>query len=180
MAKAVEKSRRYTWKWVKPDEVHPYELNAKIHDEKQVGKIAASIKEFGWRQPILVDTNMVIIAGHGRLAAAKFLGSETIPIMVAEDLNDTQVRLLRLADNKVAEAPWDEDLLRQDLGDLMAEVPDLNFEVTGFDMDEISEMLGLTAGRDDAPPQEFAKADPNAPTEHRCPKCGYAWNGKAA
>lgn len=180
MAKAPAKGSKYTWRWVKPDEITPYATNAKVHDPRQVKKIAASITEFGWRQPILVDAQMVIIAGHGRLLAAKELGANTIPIMVADDLDETQVRLLRLADNKVAEAPWDEDLLRQELAGLMDDAPDLNFELTGFDLDEIGALVGVSLGGEEEAPGEFKKADPNAPTEHRCPKCGYAWNGKAA
>lgn len=101
------------------DKVHPYENNAKIHDPKQVEKIAKSIKEFGWRgNPIVVDKEGVIIAGHGRRLAAISLGMAEVPVIVASDLTPEQVRALRLADNRVAVSDIDADLLQRELADL--------------------------------------------------------------
>lgn len=97
----------------------PYAGNVKKHDQKQVEKIAKSIKEFGWRgNPIVVDTDGVIIAGHGRRLAALHLGLATVPVAVARDLTPEQVKALRLADNRVAQSDYDTDLLQKELADL--------------------------------------------------------------
>lgn len=100
------------------ENIKPYDKNAKIHDDKQVEKIAASIKEFGWTQPIVVDQNGVIIAGHGRRLAAIKLGMKQVPVLRRDDLTEEQVRALRLADNRVAISDLDSTLLAQELADL--------------------------------------------------------------
>ncbi|WP_405326087.1 ParB N-terminal domain-containing protein [Fibrobacter sp.] len=94
-------------KYLKLEEIHPYENNPRFN-KNAVSKVAASIKKFGFKNPILVDKNNVIIAGHTRLEAAKKLGLEEAPCIIAADLNEKQAKALRLADNKVAEFPtWD-------------------------------------------------------------------------
>lgn len=101
------------------DDVKPYPQNAKIHDAKQVEKIANSIKEFGWRgNPIIIDTEGVIIAGHGRRLAAIRLGMSKVPVVVAKDLSQEQVKALRLSDNRVAISDIDSDLLQKELSEL--------------------------------------------------------------
>lgn len=109
----------------------PYELNAKVHDPAQVARIAKSIKEFGWTQPIVVDQNGSIIAGHGRRLAAVSLGMTKVPVWVRDDLNEQQVRALRLADNRVAISNLDVDILQKELADL-------DFDLEGiFDKKEL-------------------------------------------
>ncbi len=110
----------------------PYARNARPHSDAQVAKIAASIVEFGFTNPILVSEDGGIIAGHGRLAAARKLGLETVPVIVLDHLSPTQRRAYILADNRLAElATWDEDLLRVELVALQEEGFDL--DLTGFD-----------------------------------------------
>lgn len=114
------------------DKIVPYEKNAKIHDAKQVEKIAKSIKEFGWSQPIVVDKDGVVIAGHGRRLAAISLGFDKVPVWVRDDLGPDQVRALRLADNRVAISDIDTGLLQ-------AELAELNFDLDGiFDKKELA------------------------------------------
>jgi hypothetical protein len=96
----------------------PYELNSKIHDDAQVAKIRKSIDEFGWTQPIVVDKDGVIIAGHGRRLAGLSRGDRKVPVWVRDDLTPAQVRALRLADNRVAIGNIDTDLLQQELATL--------------------------------------------------------------
>ena len=96
----------------------PYDLNSKIHDDAQIKKIAESIKQFGWDQPIVVDKDMVIIKGHGRSLAAQHLGLKQVPVLVRDDLTPDQVRAARLADNRVAVGGIDTELLKQELADL--------------------------------------------------------------
>lgn len=105
--------------------VIPYDTNVKEHGDQQVTKIANSIKEFGWTQPIVVDKKGVIIAGHGRRMAAIKLGFKQVPVWVRDDLTDAQVRALRLADNRVAISNIDADLLAKELADL-------EFDMSGF------------------------------------------------
>ena len=114
----------------------PYARNARTHSETQVGQIAASIREFGWTNPILVDGDNGIIAGHGRLLAARKLGMEEVPVIELAGLSDEQRRALVIADNKLAlNAGWDADLLALEFGDLATLGFDLS--LTGFGEDEI-------------------------------------------
>ena len=107
-----------------------------------MAKVSASIKEYGWRQPIVVDEENVIIAGHTRLMAAKRLGLDEVPVHVATGMTPQQVKAYRLADNRVAaEAEWDEDLLALELSELSDS--DFDLSLTGFDDDELSEYIGL-------------------------------------
>ena len=110
----------------------PYARNARTHSEEQVAQIAASIKEWGWTTPVLVDEESTIIAGHGRVMAAQKLGIEDIPVMVAEGWSEAQRRAYVLADNQLAQnAGWDTDLLKVEIGDLAEEGFDL--DLIGFD-----------------------------------------------
>lgn len=112
----------------------PYELNSKVHDEKQIAKIATSIKEFGWDQPIVVDEAGSIIKGHGRRLAAISLGIKQVPVLVRRDLTPDQVRAARLADNRVAQGLVDTDMLQKELAEL-------SFDLSGiFDAKELEFM----------------------------------------
>ena len=113
-------------------EVRPYEKNPRKNAEA-VKYVKASSEKFGFKQPIIVDSNRVIIAGHTRLEAAKSLGMAEVPCIVADDLTDAQVKALRLADNKVAEfSEWEMNLLGEELGEL-AEISDIDMGDFGFD-----------------------------------------------
>ena len=118
------------------DDLKPYVKNAKKHPVEQVAKIAKSIKEFGFIQPIVVDKHNEIIIGHGRYAAAKHLDIQTVPVVYAEDLNKEQVKALRLADNKVAESEWDKDLVIEELGEIF----DIDMSDFGFDLEELTDV----------------------------------------
>ena len=118
------------------DQIRPYENNPRKNDEA-VDKVAASIREFGFKQPIVVDCEGVIIAGHTRYRAAKKLGLDEVPVLVADDLSPEQVRAYRLADNKTAEfSGWDFDLLDQEL----FEIDDIDMAAFGFDMSAVEEL----------------------------------------
>jgi hypothetical protein len=110
----------------------PYARNARTHSDEQVAQIAASIKEWGWTTPVLVDEDGQIIAGHGRVMAARKLGIEEVPVMIARGWSEAQRRAYVLADNQLAaNAGWDMDLLKVELGDLRLEGFDL--DLIGFD-----------------------------------------------
>ena len=118
----------------------PYARNARTHSDAQVAQIAASIAEFGFTNPILAGSDGVIVAGHGRLAAAQKLGLGVVPVVVLDHLTPTQRRALVIADNRIAEnAGWDDELLRVELEGLQDEGFDL--DLTGFDADALAELL---------------------------------------
>ncbi len=118
-----------------------YDRNNKKHPEEQVEKIKKSIQEFGFRQPILIDSKMSVIAGHGRILAAKDLGMDKVPCIVIDDLTPEQVMAFRIADNKTAISEWDFDNLKLELNELASFNYDLAF--TGFDREEIDSITGV-------------------------------------
>src|ERR1700744_5320790 len=136
----------------------PYARNSRKIPERAIDKVAASIKECGFRVPIVVDTNGVIICGHTRLLAAKKLGLREVPVHVADNLRPAQVKAYRLMDNRSHEATdWDFDLLGPELEDLAG--LDFDLSLTGFDQHEIDKFL---ADPDD---EDRVNAAPPAPDE---------------
>ncbi len=135
----------------------PYARNSRTHSDAQVAQIAASIREFGWTNPVLVDGSNGIIAGHGRVLAARKLGFEQVPVIELAHLTESQKRAYVLADNKLAEnAGWDDELLRIELEALQAAGFDLS--LTGFADDELAALMAELAGNegltdDDAVPE---------------------------
>lgn len=143
--------------------VIPYARNPR-RNEKAIDMVAASIKEYGWRQPIVVDEEMVIIAGHTRLEAARKLGEEKVPIHVAEGLTPAQIKAYRIADNKSSEnAEWDAELLKLEFDDLKLE--DFDLQLTGFSDDELESLLkaAVTVLPPAADPDEGATSIPEEP-----------------
>ena len=121
--------------YLSPDELIPYSKNAKQHTPKQVDHIANSIKRFGFQQPIVIDKNKVVIIGHGRLMAAKQLKLEKVPVVLAEDLSEEDVKALRLADNKTNESDWLSDLLDEELAELA--IDGIDMTQFGFDLGDV-------------------------------------------
>ena len=123
--------------WVAPDTLIPYPGNAKQHPPEQVEHIANSIKRFGWQQPIVVDKGRVVVIGHGRLAAAKELRLDTVPVVVADSLSDEEINALRLADNKTNESAWDFDKLEEELAALAID----GIDMTQFGFEDLENSL---------------------------------------
>jgi hypothetical protein len=124
----------------KIDELKPYERNARTHNEQQLLKLAESIRTFGFTNPILVDPKMEIIAGHGRLEAAKMLGLEEVPVLVLSHLTEDEKRAYVIADNRIAEdAGWNHELLQQELQALNDN--GFSLSLTGFELSEIDSLL---------------------------------------
>ena len=119
------------------ESITPYARNPRKNSGVPVAKIKASLKEFGWQQPIVVDVDKVIIAGHTRYLAALELGLKEIPVHIATNLTSAQVKAYRIADNRTAqEAQWDMELLNLEIQDLKE--LDFNLDLTGFDPDELA------------------------------------------
>jgi ParB-like chromosome segregation protein Spo0J len=122
------------------DSLIPYINNARTHSDEQVAQIAASIKEFGWTNPVLVDGDNGIIAGHGRVLAARKLEATEIPVIELQGLSEAQRRAYILADNRLAQnAGWDEDLLHLELTELGN--TDFDLSLLGFDTGELKDLL---------------------------------------
>ena len=144
------------------EEIKPYENNPRINDEA-VEYVANSIKEFGFRNPIILDKNNVIICGHTRLLASKELKLKEVPCIIADDLTDEQVKALRLADNKVAEkSMWDYSKLDEELEDI------LNIDMSKFDFSINTDNVNL---------EEFFEENTNEEKKEEikiiiCPHCG--------
>jgi hypothetical protein len=146
--------------YVSPDRLRPYPGNARTHTRKQIKLIADSIKRFGFINPIIVTDDFEVVAGHGRLQAAKSLGMQLVPVVAISSLSDADKKAIRIADNRIAElSNWDRDILAieyQGLHDLQFD----DIEVTGFSLgeidiilDEASEKKPIGPGpEDDLPP----------------------------
>lgn len=117
-------------------ELKPYKKNAKKHSKEQVEQIANSIKEFGFTQPVIIDKNNSVVAGHGRILGAKKAGLKQVPTVCLEDLTEEQIKAYRLADNKLNESEWDYSLLDEELENLEE---DIDMDLFGFEMEEQQE-----------------------------------------
>lgn len=146
----------------KVKDLKPYEKNPRKNDDA-VQYVANSIKEFGFRVPIVIDSNSTIVCGHTRWKAAKLLKMETVPCVIADDLTEEQIKAFRVADNKTSEkSGWDFALLDTEL----AEIETIDMTLLGFDEEKNSEPIDL----DDEEP----KTDRATKIVH-CPKCGFAY-----
>jgi len=152
----------------------PYARNSRTHSDEQVAQIAASIKEWGFTNPILIDIDGEIIAGHGRLLAAQKLGLDEVPCITAVGWSDAQKKAYVIADNKLAlNAGWDESLLKIEF----KELGDLNFDLglTGFSLDELGNLFdepNFEAGTED----DQGKLDQLDPKMVTCPHCSAEWD----
>lgn len=154
----------------KVSDLTPYARNSRTHSDEQVAQIAASIKEWGWTTPVLIEPDGGIIAGHGRVLAAQRLGIAEVPCMVADGWSEAQKRAYIIADNKLAlNAGWDDEMLRTEF----AELEGLGFDLglTGFG---VGEMSALFDEPDFAPGTEDdqGRLDQLAPKMVKCPHCG--------
>ncbi len=121
--------------YIEVDELIPYEKNQRIHSTDQISKIANSIREFGFLNPIIVDENNVVVTGHGRIEGAKLLKMLSVPCIRAENLSQAQIKAYRIADNRLQDlSEFDEELLKQEL-ELLQDEFNFDIELMGFDLD---------------------------------------------
>lgn len=191
-----------------PVSLKAYDGNARTHSDAQVAKIAASIQQFGFVNPVLVDQDSTVIAGHGRLMAAQLLGMDSVPVVCIGHLSERERRALTLADNRIAmDAIWDMAKLADELSALAES--EFNLELTGFSEQELDAFLKDDAGilpaswepsvtvqaepeqpKTAPPSEEPAPEEPKSPAEfpetdpekieydYCCPACKYQWSGK--
>lgn len=149
--------------------IKPYKNNAKIHGKNQLKKLQESISEFGFLTPCLIDQDFNLIAGHGRVEAAKALGMKEVPCVYIENLNETQRRAYILADNKLSElAEWDLEILNQELAELSEAGMDIT--LVGFELNnEITQELndGVEISIESLGDENF---------KYECPECGFRFD----
>lgn len=139
------------------DKLIAYENNPKKHPEEQIDKIASSIKQYGFIQPIVADKDNEIIIGHGRLQAARKLGLEQVPVIKHEDLTEAEVKALRLADNRIAETSWEIEKLGVELEKLIEE-DDFDDLIHGFNEEEFNSLIENMGEPDNDPMEEWEKS----------------------
>ena len=152
------------------DDLVPYANNARVHDKHQIAQLRASLREFGFVTPVLIDFDGNIIAGHGRVEAARAEGMREIPCVVVSNLTEAQRKAYILADNRLSETgAWDQAMLRIELEGLR----DMDFDtsITGFDMDNLTEDTGDDALTLDEPGEERGEER----QVFHCPRCGFAF-----
>lgn len=151
--------------WIDPNEVQPYENNAKMHDEKQIRNLVNSINKYGWQQDTVLTRDNVLIVGHGRRLAAIKIGCKMPYHYVdknAADITEEDIREYRLVDNLTNESPWNFEMRDVEVEDL--EFDGFEFSFMGQEDDE------YTA------PESFKEYGDEMQTTNRCPRCGYEWN----
>ena len=136
-----------------PEELKEYSKNPKEHPKEQINNLAISIQQFGFKVPILITKDNEIVAGHGRLMAAKQLKLKTIPCIVADDLSEAEIKAFRIADNKLAKTEWELDFLKEEMIDLK----EMNFDITttGFNSKEIDFFMSLDKDSKNDPYDEY-------------------------
>lgn len=165
-------------KYRKVEDLIPYVNNSRKHSDEQVAQISASIKEFGWTNPILIDGTNSIIAGHGRLMAARKLKMDEVPTIELDHLTDTQRKALVIADNKLAlNADWDTQILSLELSELQ----DIGFDldILGFSAEDIKTFtaeINFDAGTE----EDQGKLDQLEPKWICCPNCGKEFDAREA
>lgn len=152
--------------YINTDVLKKYNNNAKDHPDEQVNEIAKSIERFGFRQPIVVDRNYVIVIGHGRMMAAKKLGIKQVPVTIIDDLTDDEINALRLVDNRLNESAWDFSALESELAMIQGiDMSDFGFEpITDADVENVTRRpeTALEAPWGDDK-EEYKESPPNGP-----------------
>ena len=160
------------------ENLNPYKGNPKVHDEKQIQQIAKSIERFGFNNPILIDEKSEVIAGHGRLLAARLLKLETVPVVRLIHLSEAEKRAYRIADNKLSEnGRWDTDLLKLEFSEIeklaLNLEDELNLDITGFDFKEIDVLLADNKSNEKA--DEKLNSVPHVPENEIVSQHGDVW-----
>lgn len=155
----------------------PYINNARTHSPAQIAKLRASIREFGFLSPLVIDRDFNVLVGHGRLDAAKEEGYQKVPCVFADDLTEAQKKAYILADNRMAmDAGWDEELLRIEIESLQG--ADFDVSLTGFREDEVTDLFAVREDPDDAGSnKEYDEGEfGDEEFAHECPRCGFKFN----
>jgi len=154
------------------DKLIEYARNPRKNDHA-VDRVAAAIREFGFRVPVVAKSDGTVVDGHLRLKAAKKLGLTEVPVVLADDMTDLQIKAFRLSVNKMAElAEWDDELLALELGELHA--ADFDMALLGFDASELSIKMGMGADFTPGTAEDQSRLDEKSPIT--CPACGHEFH----
>lgn len=160
------KQNKLKFEYIDLNNIRPYEYNARIHSEKQIDRISKSIKEFGFLSPCLIDKNNNLIAGHGRVDAARKAGITQAPCIRVEHLSEKQKKAYIIADNRLAElSSWNDEILREELSDICDKI---DLAIIGFD-DFVLDPNDF----DPATEEDQGKLDRTASQQVKCPNCGH-------
>lgn len=162
---------------VEVEKLVPYINNARTHSPAQINKLRASIREFGFISPLVIDRDFNVLVGHGRLEAAKEEEYTKVPCVFADNLTEAQKKAYILADNRMAmDAGWDEELLKIEMEELQA--ADFDMGLTGFREDEIADLFAVKEDPDDTGSnKEFDEGEfRDEEFKHECPRCGFKFN----
>ena len=162
---------------VEVEKLVPYINNARTHSPAQINKLRASIREFGFISPLVMDRDFKVLVGHGRLEAAKEEEYTKVPCVFADNLTEAQKKAYILADNRMAmDAGWDEELLKIEMEELQA--VDFDMGLTGFREDEIADLFAVKEDPDDTGSnKEFDEGEfGDEKFKHECPRCGFRYN----
>lgn len=171
-------SKNLEIEYLKPEEIIPYANNSRTHSITQIQQVASSIKEFGFNNPILIDENKVVIAGHGRLEAAQKLNLDAVPTITLIGLSEAQRKAYVIADNKIAlNSEWDEELLKIEM-ERLKEL-DFDLELIGFDDEQLKKIL-LEPDFSPADEDEQGALDELDPKWIDCPHCGKEFDMRQA
>lgn len=162
---------------VEVEKLVPYINNARTHSPAQINKLRASIREFGFISPLVIDRDFNVLVGHGRLEAAKEEEYTKVPCVFADNLTEAQKKAYILADNRMAmDAGWDEELLKIEMEELQA--ADFDMGLTGFREDEIADLFAVKEDPDNTGSnKEFDEGEfVDEEFKHECPRCGFRYN----
>ncbi len=160
-----------TIQWVSVDSIQPNPNNPKRHPESQISQLVKSMEAFGFNDPLALGDNNELIAGHGRLQAAKALGLNKVPVIYLKHLTPEQRKAYAIAHNQLClSSGFDDELLKLELLGL----DELNLSLTGFDEDTLAGLLNDPI--EFLSPEGFQEVDESLPTQHQCPKCGFEWS----
>ena len=178
MGSADHRTDGLSVEYIAVEKLIPYALNSRTHTDAQVLQIASSIKEFGFTNPILVDEEATIIAGHGRLLAAKTLDMQAVPCITLRDLSTAQKKAYVIADNRLAlNAGWDIEMLKTEL--LVLDDSDFDLSLLGFELQELKDILDEPVF-DAATEDDQGQLDELDPKWIVCPKCGSEFDARKA
>lgn len=161
--KPMDQKEKLTLTYLSIDVLKPYERNARVHSKDQIQRIAKSIQKFGFNNPVIIDKDNGIVAGHGRVEAAKLLKMKQVPVICAEHLTEEQKKAYIIADNRLAElSGWDDDILRMELPEIEFDLADIGFE------DFVIDPHAFEAGSED----DQGELDRTMHQTVKCPNCG--------
>ena len=161
---------------VDTDKIKPYEKNPKTHSKGQIQRLKKLIQQVGFDDPLIVDKNLNLIAGHGRLQAAIELEIKQVPIIKKDDLTINDIKAYRIGHNEVSISPWDEEYKAEEFKELLENMDKENIEaITSVSEEDMKSLINKIEGKDKKVFDDVSKASGASKMKHKCPECGHEW-----